>query len=171
MFQNNRQPCDARFKDDTGTPANWIHPSLAKRLKLDIEQLKEHEIKDFVDFNGKRYRPKQIVWFTMMGRDQKTYWDKYYLAPERSKFVDVILLGDEFVNTNGRARDVCNATPHASPVLPFVYDKKISKSDKEQMEAKEAQTNRTAQELENKRNAQRDRAGKSKGDGSKSRKQ
>ncbi|KAK8104546.1 uncharacterized protein PG998_011579 [Apiospora kogelbergensis] len=149
MFTNNREPKDARFKDDTGTPVNWIHPSLAKRFKLDVEQLEDRDVRDFIDFQGKRYRAKQVVWFTMMGRGQKTYWDKYYIASERSN-IDVIL-GEGFVNANGRARD---------------------NSDHDQIKTKEAQTDSVAKELaeKKKRKMQRDREAKSKGDASKSHK-
>ncbi|KAK8000763.1 hypothetical protein PG990_013363 [Apiospora arundinis] len=168
MFKNNRGPRDARFKDDTGTPVNWIHPSLVKRFKLDIEQLEDRDVQGFIDFQGKRYRARQIVWFTMMGRDQKTYWDKYYIASEKSN-IDVIL-GEEFVNANGRARDVCDTAPHDSPARVFVLEKNVTKPEKEQMDAGKAQADRIAEELaEKKRKAQRDRGGKSKGDGSKSR--
>ncbi|KAK7985823.1 hypothetical protein PG996_004934 [Apiospora saccharicola] len=173
LFKNNREPRDARFKDDTGTPVNWIHPSLAKRFKLDIEQLEEREIKDFVDFQGRKYRARQIVYFTMMGRNQKTYWNKYYVASEKSN-IDVIL-GDEFVNANGRARDVCDTAPHAAPAQVFVLERKVTfwqNNVKEQMDAGQAKNDREAQELAEKkrRKSQRDREGKSKSEGLKSHK-
>ncbi|KAK8074445.1 hypothetical protein PG997_009108 [Apiospora hydei] len=119
---------------------------------------------------GRKYRAKQIVYFTMMGRDQKTYWDKYYIASEKSN-IDVIL-GEEFVNSNGRARDVCDTGPHAAPARVFVLDSKITKTDKEQMDAGKAKNDREAQELaeRKKRRSQRDREGKTSGEESKSRK-
>ncbi|KAK7962941.1 uncharacterized protein PG986_003766 [Apiospora aurea] len=168
LFKNNREPRDARFRDDTGTPVNWIHPSLAKRFKLEIEQLEERDVKDFIDFQGRKYRAKQIVYFTMMGRDQKTYWDKYYIASEKSN-IDVVL-GEEFVNSNGRARDVCDTGPHAAPAHVFVLERKVSKADKEQMDAGKAKNDQEAQELaeRKKRKSQRDREGQTRGEESKS---
>ncbi|KAK8043320.1 hypothetical protein PG993_005750 [Apiospora rasikravindrae] len=169
LSQDNREPRDARFRDDTGTPVNWIHPSLARRFKLDIEQLDEGDTKSFVDFQGRRYRANQVVYFTMVGRDKKTYWDKYYIAPEKSN-IDVIL-GEKFVNANGRARDVCDEAPQNATARVFVFERKMSK-EKDEMEAGEAKTERDAQLIAERkvRKSQRDRDAKGKAEGSKSHK-
>lgn len=96
-------PYDVRMTDDTGTPVNWIHPDLIKRCKLDRETCRTEMFKDF---HGKPFKVKEYVWFTWVGRlDDKTYAGVFYPAPRESE-IDV-LLGDDFVKTNGRAQDVC----------------------------------------------------------------
>ncbi|KAK8062014.1 hypothetical protein PG994_008380 [Apiospora phragmitis] len=171
LSKDNREPRDARFRDDTGTPVNWIHPSLARRFKLDIEQLDKSDTESFTDFQGKKYRANQVVYFTMVGRDKKTYWDRYYIAPEKSD-IDVIL-GEKFVNANGRARDVCDEAPQNATARVFVVERKMTKKDEDEMVAGEAKNEQDAQEIKRKvRKSQRDRdeKGKTKTEGSRSRK-
>jgi hypothetical protein len=95
-------PYEVRMTDDTGTPVNWIHPDLVKRFKLELESC---ETKTFKGMRGKPFKVKEFVWFTWVGRDQKTYSGTFYVAPRESN-IDV-MLGDEFVKANGRAHDVC----------------------------------------------------------------
>lgn len=97
---------DVRMKDDTGTSVNWIHPDLAKRLKLEVESLGSSDTRAFLDFSGKPVTAKQAVRFTWSGRNNKTYFEQFYVAPAKSD-IDVVL-GKTFVDKNGRDKEVCN---------------------------------------------------------------
>ncbi|KAI3327645.1 hypothetical protein HD806DRAFT_329314 [Xylariaceae sp. AK1471] len=135
-------PRDVRMMDDTGTPVNWIHPDLARRLKLELE---ECESQRFYDFHQKRYKVKQAVWFSWIGEvDNKTYYGKFYVAPKQSG-IDVIL-GDEFVEANGRASKVCRSQPRELPSRIFARNKRSKEEDKQIIENQE-KNDRDAQEV------------------------
>ncbi|KAI1327787.1 hypothetical protein F5Y16DRAFT_185426 [Xylariaceae sp. FL0255] len=95
--------CDVRIIDDTGTPVNWIHPTLAQKFKLDIEECKSFKLEDF---GGHKFKAKNAVWFTWHGkRKDRTFYSKFYLAPERSNCE--MVLGNGFVLQFGRASAIC----------------------------------------------------------------
>lgn len=97
---------DVRMQDDTGTRVNWIHPDLAKRLKLEVESLSSSDTRGFLNFSGKPVTAKQAVRFTWSGQNNKTYFEQFYIAPAKSD-VDVVL-GKAFVDKHGRDKEVCN---------------------------------------------------------------
>ncbi|KAK8123195.1 hypothetical protein PG984_011865 [Apiospora sp. TS-2023a] len=94
---------DVRMKDDTGTPVNWIHPDLAKRLKLEVESLSSSDTRGFLDFSGKTFTAKQAVHFSWSGRKPTTYFEQFYIAPAKSDIQ--VVLGKAFVDTHGRDRE------------------------------------------------------------------
>ncbi|KAH9904470.1 hypothetical protein F4778DRAFT_732582 [Xylariomycetidae sp. FL2044] len=130
---------EVRMKDDTGTPVSWIHPDLARRYKLAVESC---DMPNFKDFHGKRFDAKEFVWFTWLGRDKVTFCGKFYLAPKRSN-IDVVL-GEEFVDAHGRARDVCNPYGPRSAHL-FTLPRKSTK-EKDQIKVNEEANDREARE-------------------------
>ncbi|KAI8627654.1 hypothetical protein F5Y19DRAFT_440705 [Xylariaceae sp. FL1651] len=153
--------CDVRMKDDTGTPANWIHPDLARRCKLDLEECKHQK---FEDFNGNTFKVKHIVWFTWIGkRDDRTFYGWFYIAPEKSH-IDVVL-GSDFVDRNGRARDVCRPQPRVQPSHIFTLDEEsVSKEENKVIDANRKKNDRDAEEAAARKEKKKSKQDKTKTD-------
>jgi hypothetical protein len=111
---------DVRVKDDTGTPVNWIHPNVVKNCKLD-SLAKACPPRFFVNMNGKSFKCEKCVQITWCGRGKNSYEELFFISPEKAP-IDMVL-GQEFVDKHGRAKDICADSPKNADARMFVATK------------------------------------------------
>lgn len=115
------EPYLVAARDDTGTPVNWIHPSLVERCGLHREPCAPATFKDFQGGLFECRERIQVRWF---GKNKKTREDEFFLAPLGS---DVeLVLGREFVKQHGLAEAVCEQTSVADARVFVAIRKDVS---------------------------------------------
>jgi hypothetical protein len=108
---------DVRVKEDTGTPVNWIHPDVVRDCNLGPME-EACAPRCFIDMSGKYFKSERCIWITWCGRSRNTYEELFYVSPRRAPIS--MVLGEEFVNKNGRVREICADRRKAEDARVFV---------------------------------------------------
>ncbi|KAI1318786.1 hypothetical protein F5Y16DRAFT_112541 [Xylariaceae sp. FL0255] len=135
---------DVRVKEDTGTPANWIHPNVVKSCGLSSFEEACAPPRLFKDMSGKIFKCERCVRVTWCGKKRNSYEEVFLVSSEKAP-IDMVL-GSEFVDKHGRAKDNCADRPKAEDARMFVA-KALTEEQERQMQANEIEHQKQSAEV------------------------